>query len=162
MRFTTISTTDALPLVAIEESPTVEVGVVASLWSRRSTLLLAVFDSIGLAAIALGWFGTGTRQVSTQVAWVNVAIAGLALSAAANGWWLLSGRRRIGQEMAELFSGRRRSRQPATPGPELVSGAEMRLFHRSDCMFIMDKKVAPASRAAHQAEGLQPCAVCEP
>jgi hypothetical protein len=161
MRFTTISTIEALPLVAIGESPTVEV-VVGSLWSRRSTLVLAVFDSIGFAAIALGWFETGTRQVSTQVAWVNVAIAGLALSVAANGWWLLSGRRRIGHEMARLFSGRGLSRRSATPGRELVSGEGMRLFHRSDCVFVIDKKVEPASRGTLEAADRQPCAVCEP
>lgn len=141
-------------------------------WGTKGLTLLIGVNGIGLSMILAGWFGAGdTAVVQRQIPWINLAIAGLALSAVNNGVWILRGRRSLVM-MASRFPDRmingRRSRiiagDRADTGPVdwYVAGPLMTLYHRPNCPFVAGKSVQGENRAAHVTAGRGPCAVCEP
>lgn len=137
-------------------------------WPRAHWWRLAGFNVVGLALIVSGWYrGSGTGQVSTQLAWLNVALAGVVVAGVGDMLWLLRGRR--GVALAQLLvlphrDGQSRSAVSPTNGHEsaLVSGPRMTLYHRSDCILIHGKDVHKAGRLRHESAGLGRCEVCEP
>jgi hypothetical protein len=139
------------------------------LWTRSHLALLSVMAGVGLAVIAVSWYGSsGTRQPSQQVRWVAVSIVGLTVSAVANVAWVLRCRRVIGRALRTLpatlgWVGSSASQAAAPESEEIfVTAAPSTLYHRPDCVFAAGRTVRSASPAAHQRAGLSPCEVCEP
>jgi hypothetical protein len=111
-----------------------------------------------LTAILGGWFTAAGQHSSSQVwPWLAVCLAGLSLSAAANGAAFFTARRAIAHRPLPTvrLTGRGPTRTVVDGRP--VSGAGMTLFHRPDCMLVAGKNVVAVDRAE-----LQACGMCRP
>src|SRR5581483_181069 len=142
---------------------------------------LGLLAAAGLAAIGLAWArASGTVQVSEQVDWASVGLAGttaVALSMVAS---ILIARQAIALRIARLgpaLAGRAPAGGTPAAGPAsvnlaangvtpaagaLVAGARMVRYHTPACPLTVGKAVRPASRSEHERAGLQPCGVCRP
>jgi hypothetical protein len=144
-------------------------GVVASPWSTKQRLVLAVLLVIGVVGLIAGYAGTsGTLRVSRQVVWVNVAGAGLLVSGAGVVLFLTTGRQAIGRRRLSLFGDVAGAAVTADdPGAlanaDLVSAPTMTKYHRADCSFVADKPgLVMETAVAHEKIGRRPCGVCLP
>jgi len=145
-------------------------GVATPLWSGRSRTLVAGLSGTGLALMAVGWLRvSGGSSVDTQIAWLDVGVAGLLLSGLANALWLLRGRRSVVRLRVALlpadfgvapFDGA----VEAVPFErrELVAAASMTRYHRPDCLLVVGKPAAAADRRTHETESRRPCPTCRP
>jgi hypothetical protein len=138
--------------------------------------MLYLVNAFGLVVTAVGWYGSsGTGRFDRQAVWVNVAIAGTVILAIANTVWLMAGRRAVAGRYRTIMSSvaslplagvteHRRKVTPDSPAGEgtLVATPSMRWYHRPGCLCATGKTVAPATRAAHEQAGRQPCWVCHP
>jgi hypothetical protein len=137
-------------------------------WPRAHRCRVVVFNAVGLGLIVSGWYrGGGTGDVPTQLAWLNVALAGVVIAGIGDMLWLLRGRREVILARSMFLpyrDDRRRSEPVTTNGHEapLVSGPRMTLYHRSDCILMQGKEPHMASRVRHESAGLGRCEVCEP
>ena len=142
----------------------------ASPWSRKHRLTLAVRLAIGVIGLIAGYTGTsGTLRVSRQVAWVNVAGAGLLVSGAGVVLFLTAARREIGRRRLSLFGDV--AALDALAGDlaagiaagDLVSATTMTRYHRADCAFVAGKSGLVVGTAVdHEKVGRRPCGVCLP
>lgn len=140
--------------------------VTASPWTTRQRVVLAVLLGVGVVGLVAGYTGTsGTLRVSRQVAWLNVAGAGLVVSGVGVVVFLTAGRRRIGRRRLGLFGNLNGdSAAPAMAGggsaTDLMAAPAMTRYHRVDCEFVAGKRVRPASAAEHRRAGRRPCGIC--
>ena len=183
MRTRSVPGTRSLPPVvpvsdsAGDDSITVEVTGAALLPLRLwdSPVRAGAFGSTlgGGALIAIGWVGaSGTRVVGDQLPWLVTSIAGLALAALGQGFWIMSGRRTLGRGfVAILPAPARRGDDPAratvglveVPDDALVAvDGRVGLYHRPVCAFVQGKPMSSVPRAAHERAGRTPCEVCQP
>jgi hypothetical protein len=84
-----------------------------------------------------------------------------------NAFWLMSGRRAVGERRARLLVAPAGSASPSVNahGPERVQLVALRggsRFHRQTCPLVDGKSVVVSSRARHERDGRAPCGVCEP
>jgi hypothetical protein len=144
--------------------------VAPSPWNARQRLVLVVLLAVGMLGLIAGYAGTsGTLRLSRQVAWVNVAGAGLIVSGAAVALFLTAGRRAIGRRRLGLF-GNVEEKAAATMTPssiaaagDLVAAPAMTRYHRDDCTFVAGKSgLVMASAIGHEQAGRRPCGVCLP
>lgn len=162
---------------AVDDDITVEVTGEASLPERLwgSPVRAGAFGSTlgGGALIALGWVGaSGTRVVGDQLPWLVTSIAGLALAALGQGFWIMSGRRTLGRGfVAILPAPAHRGDDPAlatdglveVPDDALVAvDGRVGLYHRRACAFVQGKPTSSVPRVAHERAGRAPCEVCQP
>lgn len=115
----------------------------------------------------LGWAFVQARYEATvpdQEPWAVLAVLAAVLSGAANGWWLLTGRRALAQRRQRLFGrGRGAPVGPRIAEPDaLVAAAEMTRYHRAGCTLAHGKAVLGAPRSSHEAAGRRPCDWCRP
>ena len=132
--------------------------VASSPWTVGRVAGFGVAQAVALGAIVGGWFTAAGQHSSTGVwPWVAVCMAGLSLSAVANGVAFFTARRAIVRRPlpAVSFTGRRPTAAVVHDG--LVSGAGMTLFHRPDCILVAGKNVLAADRG-----GLGACGMCRP
>ena len=138
-------------------------------WDDERLLGLVLATLVGLAAITAAWFGaSGSTRPSTQVAWLQLGIAGLIVSAFGHVLWLLRGRRAIGRRRVALLADVPRP-DARTPEPRaartgvpsdaqgLVRVAGLRRVHLPDCPLVAAKAVQPAAATDGAA-----CGVCRP
>lgn len=127
--------------------------------------------AVGLVLVVFGWYHTGGSPfVDTQLAWISLSVAGLLLAAMGNGWWLLSGIRRIRRSRSWFLTNERSSHrhdhQPPSVGivrgSGLVSAAGMSRYHSPDCLLVAGKATRGATRSEHERRDLEPCGVCRP
>jgi hypothetical protein len=145
-------------------------------WTSDNVVRLLVLDLGALTLIIASWYLiSGSTSLREQMAWLKLALIGLALSGVANGLWLMSGRRAIGlarvQVLGRLQSavGAERVDQEqmidsqAVPRDDTVFvGARMSRFHRRGCPLAHGRELTGASRAELVDRGYQPCELCEP
>src|SRR5207248_2464163 len=134
-------------------------------WRLANLVVLWVTLAAGATLLALAWWGaSATADLSSQVAWINLAVCGLIISGIGITTWLLSGRRAVGARRMLLVPDASPSTH-ATPIDErggLVTAAHLTRFHRSNCPMVTGKRTRAASAARHRAAGLEPCGVCRP
>src|SRR5947207_2668862 len=144
-------------------------------WRVDDLVVLYATTFAGAVMLLIAWWGaSGTTQLGAQLAWVNVAVAGVILAGTGNAIWLLHGRRsvtlrrrRLVDEGFSLGAGARThpvpsggSRVGAGPDAALVASPRMTRFHRQDCPLVAAKVVSAASRSSHERAGRRPCGVC--
>ena len=138
-------------------------------WSLR---LLVV---AGIVAIAVGWAqASDTVQVSDQVDWAPVGLAGAAAVTAALVGSVLVARQAVAIRLGHLAP---YIAEPSDPvrvrggavksvgggaDEPLVAAGSMARFHRASCPLTSGKPVRPESRQAHEQAGRRPCGVCTP
>jgi hypothetical protein len=112
---------------------------------------------------------TATEDLSARVAWINLGVVGLLVAGAGNTFWLLAGRRAVGERRAMLLAdggprpgelGADGEAEAATTRLVALRGATR--FHRPDCPLVSGKTVTTAARARHEQAGRRPCGVCGP
>ena len=144
-------------------------------WTSDSVVRLLVLNVSALGLLIASWyFISGTTSLEEQVAWLKMGMLGLALSGAANGLWLMSGRRAIGLARVQVL-GRPQERHaaepdrhdttelPAVTGLDTVyTGPRMTRFHKCSCPLADGRELAATPRAEAAARGFQPCELCEP
>lgn len=138
-------------------------------WNDGDVVMVSATAIVGLAAIVGAWFGAGGSPLAErQAAWLNLAIAGIAIFAAGNCLWLLRVRRAVGERRVSLVAlapaepespdvpaPRTRLDSPAGSARGLVRGAGMARVHQPDCPMVVGKPVEPAELG----DG-EPCGVC--
>ncbi|MGH3521132.1 MAG: hypothetical protein ACRDQ7_27900 [Haloechinothrix sp.] len=130
-------------------------------WRDGDLVMVCLTAIAGLAAIVAAWFGaSGTVSVVRQAAWLNVAVAGFAISAVGLCLWLLRLRRAIGERRVALISlDPVEDATPVAAAPtaefELVRASGMSKVHFADCPLVVGKPVQPA----YAGDG-EPCGVC--
>lgn len=139
----------------------------ALLWRRRFEVVLFGGNVVAGALLFAGWVGASRRIIlGHQMAWVSVALAGLIVAAAANGLFLLEGRRAIQTRLRpyrrEAISVGRGPSGSATAVEPLVASDVMNMYHRPICQLVAGKPVNQASRAEHDRVGRIACGVCRP
>ena len=145
----------------------------ASPWRRVDRIGLLVTTGVGLALIAVSWFGAAdATDVGTQVRWVNAAVVGVVVLGAGNALWLLTGRRAAGllrrtvvdsDQLARRLSALSQRVDWREAGDSVrVAGRTMTRYHRADCPLVADKQVSSGSVTTHVKRGRRPCGVCMP
>ena len=145
----------------------------SSPWRRVDRVGLLATTGVGVALIAVSWFGAAdATAVETQVRWVNAAVVGVVVLGAGNALWLLTGRRAAGQlrrtvvdsdQLARrltALSQRADRREAGVAAP--VAGQHMTRYHRPDCPLVAGKQVTSGSVTTHVKRGRRPCGVCLP
>ncbi|HEV7534996.1 MAG TPA: hypothetical protein VGP90_05130 [Acidimicrobiia bacterium] len=141
---------------------------------NRGLRLLVV---AGLVALVVAWSeASNTVQVSNQVDWAPLGLAGVAAVTGALLGSVLVARQAVAirlHRLAPFMAGPEESAEAAPPaavpdagaaaGAEpLVAGANMARYHRDSCPLTVGKPVRPESRRAHEAAGRRACGVCAP
>lgn len=128
------------------------VGRRAEPWHDRDLLMVCGTTLAGLALLVTAWFGAGgTASVVLQTAWLNLAVAGFAISSIGQCLWLLRARRAVGERRIALISLTPREEDPYETKPlprtatGLVRAAGMVKLHRPDCALLAGKDVTGAA-----------------
>jgi hypothetical protein len=141
------------------------------LWLPGDVVLLYALSLLGAALVlASAWATTAADDVSTRIAWINLGVAGLIVAGTGNAFWLMAGRRAVGQRRARLLTVPRVDtavsvappREDTEPDRGLAAVAGGRRFHRKDCALVADKAVTVGARSRHERAGRRPCGVCQP
>ncbi|MFD7446292.1 hypothetical protein [Streptomyces sp. NPDC059909] len=126
-------------------------------WQDRDALMVCGTTMAGLALLVTAWFGAGgTAVVARQTAWLNLAVAGFAVSAIGLCLWLLRVRRAVGERRIALISLAPREepedsyeatplRRANTAQQQLVRATGMVRLHRPDCPLLDGKDVIVAA-----------------
>lgn len=137
-------------------------------WTADHILRVVGANGLGVVLIVAGWYqASGVGAVRTQLAWLNLGVAGLFVAAAANGVWILRGRQAVGQaydelnrSMSMLGVGRRTAPANAVAASELVRVTGTSLYHRRECPCVSGRETIAGDQADHEREGRAPCEVC--
>jgi hypothetical protein len=141
-------------------------------WRDGDILMVCATTLVGLAVIVAAWFGAGgTVSAARQAAWLNVAVAGFAVSSGGLCLWLLRARRAVGERRVALISlappgepqeepgaarpSRRAEATDTTVPLRLVRAAGMERLHHPECPLVAGKDVTPAGL-----DDGDPCGVC--
>ena len=144
--------------------------------------VLRVLVVAGLVAMAVAWAeASNTVQVSSQVDWAPVGLAGVAAVTSALLGSVMIARQAVAVRIAHLVPFIAGSADvaadpvgaipvsravPAATGSggsePLVAAASMARYHRASCPLTAGKPVRPAGRDVHEQAGRQACGVCAP
>jgi hypothetical protein len=144
-------------------------------WPAEAVVNLYAGTLVALGALAAGWWGaSGADHISHQLAWLNVAAAGVVAAGTANVAWLLRGRRALGLR-TRLDPGASGSGPAIVAVTVAATGAAaerdasalfaltgLGLFHRPGCPMLAGRPAAGASEAVHSSAGRLACGVCTP
>ena len=143
-------------------------------WRPGELVVLYVAIVLGVVLVLLAWLEvSGAAQLHSQVRWTNVGVAGVIVLGAGNLFWLLRGRRAIGELRAFVLPrvsavttvSTKASPASATSSRDdrvLVAAAAMTRFHLPGCALVAGKDVVASSEATHRRRGRTPCGVCQP
>lgn len=138
-------------------------------WRDSDLVVVSITALLGLIAIIAAWFGaSGSHSLTQQAMWLNLAVAGFAVSSVGLCLWLMRGRRAIGERRVALVSldpvedepasaPVRRPAAGSTASFDLVRAPGMRRVHDPACPLVAGKPV----ERANPGDG-EPCAVCAP
>ena len=140
-------------------------------WHRGDRLRLAL--RLLLTSGGLGvtwWMAAGTGDGSSQLAWMEAAVAAVLVAAIAETLWLMAGHRAV--------SGRRRGlalrvaavtaridRIPAvtrSTAGGVCTSERMTRYHRGDCPLVRGKAMVWSSVEESRRAGRRPCGICDP
>ena len=140
---------------------------------RAVVLLLRLLVVAGVPCIAVAWSqASNTVQVSDQVDWAPLGLAGVALVSLGLLGSVLVARQAVAIRLYRLapfiagpqaWAAASDAAAPTAAHPEpLVAAARMARYHRASCPLTVGKPVRPESRHAHEIAGRQACGVCAP
>jgi hypothetical protein len=142
-------------------------------WGRQQAVGVAAGNVIGVLTVMAGWYGaSGSGRSPGQTNWITLAVAGAVLVAAANGLWVLAGRRAVARRIGAVVDETIPRLGSSVPMPSFEIGAgdrplpvatdSMRWYHRPDCPLTAGKRATPATAETHIAAGRAACGVCAP
>jgi hypothetical protein len=125
-----------------------------------------VAAAIGLMLLVAAWSGASNRRESAdQMAWLNLGVAGVVLTGAVAGSWVLRSRRAVEVRLGRILSGVHEV-EPEVPAPvaaeRLVTALRMTRYHIPGCLLVNGKTLSAETRATHEHAGLRPCEMCRP
>jgi hypothetical protein len=148
------------------------------LWVRQDVLRAGLLLGVGVVLWVDGWYkASDDLDVDSQIAPLNLSVAGTLIAGAGFVAWFLAGRRAVGARRRALIETRRalvlpvadrrlgsdRSLGSRSTSPVLIAGSGLERFHRSDCPLAAGRTDwATASRIDHSAAGRVACGVCLP
>ena len=160
-------TVTVLTAPALAESRAAVLGDDAP-WRTGDLLRAAVLAGVGLAGLALAWYGaSGRADWADELPSVCAGAAGAAVAVLGLVSWLAAGLRRVRRLRREVLplvqaAATRRQAAGTTTVPSAVDGfvaaPGMTRFHRPTCPLTTGKPVRPVRRG--DAGGLVPCGVC--
>jgi len=135
-------------------------------WRLVDLLVLWATLAVGALLLVLAWWGaSATADQSSQIAWINLGVAGVIVSGVGSVLWVLKGRRAVGARRLRLLPEDAWPQQAAAAEPakpRLVTAAGLTRYHVESCPMVTGKRTRPASAGRHRAAGLHPCGVCRP
>ena len=134
-------------------------------WSPHARLALLAADTVAASLVVVAWAGAAdTAALHDQIGWLNLAVVGAVVGAAANASWLLAGRRAVGRRRRRLLAdvGDPSPAADAATRPEhgwqWVPGT--RRAHRDGCPLAAGKQAVEVDAARIAAERLVRCELC--
>jgi hypothetical protein len=139
-------------------------------WRDSEISTTAITVLVGaIAIVAASFSAKHATSLPQQTMWLDVAVAGFAVSATGLGLWLMRGRRAVGERRVSLVS-----LEPAVPEPAPVRPSPVkrstrtapslfvrvpgtRRLHDRACPLVAGKEVEPAALDTGE-----PCGVCTP
>lgn len=138
-------------------------------WTTGDVQRCVSLSALGLIVAAVGWFlVSGRATYDEQMDVMSVAIFGVILSAVGNGFWILQGRRAVGERTRVLLAERIAILGEVGPASVVrersqgffVAGGDSRFFHTEDCALAVGRNWLPLERQVHESVGRGPCGVC--
>jgi hypothetical protein len=112
-------------------------------WRVSSAITLYVATIIGGALLVLSWYGaSGSAQLGTAMAWLNVGVLGLVVAGTGNVVWLVYGQRAVRTRQRALLDGVSPLVMPAATidlTDERVAVPGARRAHRPSCPLVAGK-----------------------
>ncbi|MDV6014600.1 hypothetical protein [Haloechinothrix sp. LS1_15] len=133
-------------------------------WRDGDVVMVCLSAVGGVVAIAIAWYGADRSAVLHHATgWLNLAVAGFAVTAIGIALWLLRGRRAVGERRTTLVSldpgetepAGEASRPAVDDTPELVRAVGMQRVHRPECPLVAGKQLETVDQEDGQA-----CGVC--
>lgn len=143
-------------------------------WTARDVTNLLWTGLLGLAAMLVAYLGaSSTVRANTQLIWIGVAVALLAVSGLGNGVWLAAGARSVRVRRVAATEWAARLAEVSSDLPAVESGPTTELsasvavagtsrYHDRSCQMVVGKVVITAANAEHEAVGRRPCPICLP
>ena len=133
---------------------------------RLALLLLLTSGGLGVT----WWMAAGTGDGSSQLAWMEAAVAAVLVAAIADTLWLMAGhravsRRRRGLALRVAAATARIDRIPVaarSTARGVCTAERMTRYHRGDCPLVWGKAVAWSSAEESRRAGRRPCGICDP
>lgn len=126
----------------------------------------ALLYSLNLLALSLllgsAWATSEADHLSGRIGWMTLGVISTIVGGTGNAFWLLAGRRAIGERRVRLLGSAGPAVDSSGSGTDIAISHELvalegsRLFHRADCPLVKGKPVGPVSRARRR-----PCGVCQ-
>jgi hypothetical protein len=126
-----------------------------------------VAAAIGLVLLVSAWTGASDqRESADQMGWLNLGVAGVVLTGAVCGSWVLRVRRTVEVRLARILSGVDEVgfEEASVPvqSDRLVTALRMTRYHIPECLLVNGKALSSDTRAGHERGGLRPCEMCRP
>ena len=145
-------------------------------WEAHHLLRACVTLGVSAIGLMIAWWGaSGTAKLSSELAWMNLGVAGLVVFGATLAMWLLAGRRALGQRQAamrvslEATVAKREGRPDTDSSAKAAAGADAlvwanggTLYHRADCQLVAGKVLRSATLHAHDRARRKACQICLP
>jgi hypothetical protein len=133
------------------------------LWTRRDAAVLATLLAVGAILVGASWFfAAGRADAGDQLVFVSLALFGALIGLAGVVTWTVHGRRLLGARRGLLLGTAPPAPVEAARALDLVSGAQGKWFHRSDCLLVDGRNWSASPRARHEAAGRKACPGCRP
>jgi hypothetical protein len=129
---------------------------------------VAVAAVLGLGLLLVAWVGASDQRDSAdQMAWLNVGVAGVLVTGAAGGTWILRARRAVEERLTMMLAGTDDivllDAVPERATPErLATAIRMTRYHVPECLLVHGKALSFDIRSELERSGLQPCEMCRP
>jgi hypothetical protein len=138
-------------------------------WSNGELVRVIAGVAVGAAVFTVAWVGaSGHAELDDQKGWLAVGVFGFFLAVAAQGLWIVRGRRAVAGHAARVMGDvaaltpALETTRPASAVEQLVAADGMRRYHRPDCPIAQGRGWSPLPRPAHESAGRTACGICRP
>ena len=140
-------------------------------WRNGELVSLIAGVAVGAAVFTVAWIGaSGHAELDDQKGWLVVGVFGFFLALAAQGLWIVRGRRAVATHAARVMGDvasltttpAGAVARPVQALEQLVAADGMRRYHRADCPIARGRGWSPLPRPAHESAGRTPCGICQP
>ena len=133
-------------------------------WSVGQVRVVLGLGLVGAVLVVVAYLGSADEaRLEDQVAWINLAVAGLLVGGIAAGALLLAGRRAVGLRRLRLLHDPAPRAGPVTDqvGGPMVWLPGSSLVHRPGCQLVEGKDTDEVDATGARQLELRRCAVCD-